>query len=122
MWFGKIAIILWLFSIFSLFFGYYLNTIFNDPTLTASPDANYLAMKTLADSFKLNQQVNTSLIFGDFIAGATVLFGLISGSTVTAMLTMGIPQFDVSMQLAFELLWASSNIFLWVYIIANRSV
>lgn len=122
MWFGKISIIMWLFAVFALFFGYYLNTFFNDPTLSSHTNANYQALQTIAASFHLNTNVNSAFVFGDFVAGGTVLFGLLTGSVITNLMTMGIPQFDASMQLLFQVIWASSNIFLWIYIFANRSV
>src|SRR5574337_317162 len=122
MWFGKLSIIMWVFAIFVLFFGYYLNQFFNDPILANHTNANYAALQTIAASFHLDQSINSALVFGDFIAGVTVLFGLLSGNVITDVMTMGIPQFDVSMQLLFQVIWASSNVFLWIYIVANRSV
>lgn len=122
MWLGKVAIICYVFSLFVLFFGYYLNTIFQDPVLTANTNITYNALNTLAASFALNQQINTSLIFGDFIAGLTVLFGILTGGPITELMTLGIPFMDGSIQLLFRIVFALSSVLLWIYIVANRSV
>lgn len=122
MWLGKIAIIMYVFSLFTLFFGYYLNQIFQDPILTANTNITYNALTTLASSFALNQQINSALIFGDFIAGVTVLFGILTGGPVTELMTLGIPFLDGSIQLLFRLIFALSDVLLWIYIVANRSV
>lgn len=123
MWLGKIAIICYVFSVFILFFGYYLNAnIFNDPVLNANTNITYNALNTLAASFALNQQINSSLIFGDFVNGMIVLFGVLTGGPITELMTLGIPFMDGSIQLLFRVIFALSSVFLWIYIVANRSV
>lgn len=125
MWLGKIALIMFMFSVAMLFTGYYLNTIFNNPTLNANTNVSYNALNTLAGTFRLNQGVNTSLIFGDFTAALTVLFdpttGILFGGTITNAFSL-IPYVDVSIQLFIRIIWAATNIFLWIYIVANRSI
>lgn len=124
MWAGKIAIILYMFSISVLFFGYYLNTYFNNPNITNTQYFGgnpYNALNTLANSYHINQQINTSLIFGDFIAALTVLFGILTGSTISGMTTM-LPFVDTSIQLLVQIVFSLSSVLLWIYIVANRSV
>ena len=125
MWYGKIAIIMFLFSVGMLFAGYYLNTIFNNANLNANTNVSYNAINTLANSFHLNQGVNSSLIFGDFIAALTVLFdpttGILFGGTITSAFSL-VPYIDFSLQLLIRIIWASSQVFLWLYVVANRSL
>ena len=136
MWFGKVAIIFYIFSVGALFSLYYVNTIFNDPTITNASTTctwglsanqfspfsctSYQALSVLAGTYKINQQVNSSLIFGDFIAGLTVLFGLLTGQTIANMIT-AIPFFDASWTLFANLMFTFSSVCLWIYIVANRS-
>lgn len=112
---------MYLFSIGSLFFGYYLNTAFQDPTLTANNNITYSALHTLAGSFAINQQVNSALIFGDFIAGLTVLFGILTGATIASAFSI-FPFVDASIMMLIQIMFSLSSVFLWIYIVANRSV
>ena len=125
MWAGKIAIILYLFSVSVLFFGYYLNTYFNNPNITNTQYFGgnpYSAMSTLASSYHINQQINTSLIFGDFIAALTVIFGILTGSTISGMLSLLPWGTDTGISLLVQIVFSFSSVLLWVYIVANRSV
>jgi len=104
-----------------MFFTYYVNTIFNDPTINSNNNITYNALKTLAGTFAINQQVNTSLIFGDFIAGLTVLFGILTGATIANAFSI-FPFVDASITLLIQITFSLSSVFLWIYIVANRSV
>lgn len=113
-----------MFSVSTLFFGYYLNTYFNDAQIVGAAYYGgnpFHAMQTLANTFAVNQQVNTNLIFGDFISGLTVLFGILTGATISGMLSV-LPFVDVSIQLLVQIIFSLSSLFLWVYIVSNRSV
>lgn len=121
MWFGKIAIIMYIFSIGSLFFTYYVNTIIPLDPVTHNPNTTFSALQTLAGSFKLNQQINTSLIFGDFLAGLTVLFNIVTGTTIAQAFSV-FPFVDASITLLIQIVFSLSSAFLWIYIVANRSV
>lgn len=123
MWAGKVAIILYLFSVGTLFFGYYMNTAFNDSQINNAAYFGgnpYNAMHTLANTYAINQQINTNLIFGDFFAALTVLFGIVTGTTISGMLTL-LPFVDASIQLLVQIVFSLSSVFLWIYIVANRS-
>lgn len=122
MWYGKISIILFVFSLGILFSSYYLNQIFNDPVLSSS--ATYTSLNTIMGTFSFNQQINTNLIFGDFISAFTLLGSLMSGSVFTTSLTIiqssGFA--DLSVGLLMGLLFDSASLFLLLYIISNRSI
>lgn len=110
-----------IFSIGSLFFTYYINLIFPLASVTNNTNTSYTALQTLAGSFSINQQINTSLIFGDFIAGLTVLFNIITGTTIANAFSV-FPFVDASITLLIQILFSLSSAFLWIYIVANRSI
>ncbi len=122
MWYGKLSIILFVFSLGILFSSYYLNQIFNDPVISAS--ATYTSLQTIMGTFAFNQQINTNLIFGDFVSVFTLLGSLMSGSVFTSSLHLiqnsGFA--DVSVGLLMGLLFDSASLFLLLYIVSNRSV
>lgn len=122
MWYGKISIILFVFSIATLFMTYYVNQIFNDPFLSNS--ATYSSLSSIMGTFKFNQQINTNLIFGDFISVFQLLGSLMSGSIFTSSLTIiqssGFA--DLSVGLLMGILFDSATLFLLLYIVSNRSV
>lgn len=125
MWYGKVAIIMVLFSFATLFMMYYINTVFNVAAI--SSNWNLTKVQQLVTSFStltnLNagQNPNPSLIFGDFLVGATVLFSVLSGGGVTTIL-QGIPFFDSNIQAFVQIIYGSSCGLLWIYVIANRSL
>ncbi len=125
MWYGKLAIILVLFSFATLFMMYYVNLAFNNAAISAN--WNLVGVEKLVTSFStlsnLNagQNPNPALIFGDFLVGATVLFSILSGGGVTTIL-QGVPFFDSNIQALVQILYGSACGALWVYVIANRSI
>ena len=121
MWAGKIAIIMYLFSISTMFFTYFANQIFANATISGQGHYTYDALNTLANTFAVNQSVNTSLIFGDFIAALKVLFAIVTGQTISDAFA-GFPFIDTSVQLLMRLAFSISSVFLWIYIVANRSL
>ena len=121
MWAGKVAIIMYLFSIGCLFGGYYANQVFNNTTLNNNQALTYNSLQTLAGSFNLNQQINTNLIFGDFIAGLTVLFSIVTGTTIASAFSV-FPFVGAAEMLLIQITFALSSALLWIYIVSNRSV
>lgn len=113
---------MFMFSISLLFSTYYLNQIFNDPVINSS--ATYASLQTIMGTFTFNQQINTNLIFGDFISVFTLLGSLMSGSVFTTSLTIiqssGFA--DISVGLLMGLLFDSATLFLLLYIVSNRSI
>lgn len=122
MWYGKISIILFVFSLGILFSSYYLNQVFNDPVISSS--ATYTSLQSIMGTFTFNQQINTSLIFGDFLSVFQLLGSLMSGSVFTSSLTIiqnsGFA--DLSVGLLMGLLFDSATLFLLLYIVSNRSI
>ena len=125
MWYGKLSIIMFLLS-FSLLFGmYYINTLYNVPAI--SQNWGLAQVQKLATSWSsvsnLNggNSPNPALIFGDFIVGLTVLLNILAGGGVTTIL-QGIPGVDNSVFLLVQILYGSSTVMLWIYVVAFRSV
>lgn len=121
MYFGKIAIIMYIFSIAILFSSYYMNQIFNDPILGGNDNITFTALNTLMGSFSINSQINANLIFGDFISALVVLFGIVTGSTLNHAFQL-IPFANTSILLLQGLLFDLASVFLWIFIVANRSI
>ena len=112
---------MYIFSLGSLFFTYYINLILPLPAVTNNPNTTFTSLQTLAGTFSLNQQINTSLIFGDFIAGLTVLFNIVTGTTIANAFSI-FPFVDASITLLIQIMFSLTSAFLWIYIVANRSI
>lgn len=122
MWYGKISIILYVFSVSLLFSSYYINQVFNDPVISSS--VTYTSLQTLMGTFAFNQQINTNLIFGDFISALTLIGGLMTGSVFTTSMTIiqSSGMADLSVGILMGLLFDSATLFLLIYIVSNRSI
>lgn len=129
---GNVAIMMYLFSIGMVFFGYYVNELFPTTTLSAS-STNMTGTKTqtftsetlqgLTTNFQatLQQQPNPLLIFGDFISGIKILFSVVSGIAIgDALVTSGIPFVDFHVQVLIALIFSVSSFFLWLHILTGR--
>ena len=133
MWYGKLAIIMTLFS-FSLSWGLYeMSTV-----ITAPPGGNLSwqqqHIKDMAGNYtsisNLNngQDPNPALIFGDFITGLTVLLNalavvgnsLLGGGLVSVL--QGITGIDQNIMWLIQIIYGSSEALLWVYVVSNRSL
>jgi predicted membrane-bound spermidine synthase len=105
-----------------LFFGYYVTTGFpGNNDFSHNPHFTESAISTLANSFAIKQQVNTSLIFGDFIAALKAITGIFIGAPISDALS-GLPFIDTSILFLIQIIYGSANLALWCYIIANRSI
>ena len=125
MWFGKLAVVMFIFSFATLFSTYYLNQVFNDPGINQS--TTYKSLHDLVGSFNPNISPNSTLIFGDFISAFNLLTNLMSGGVFGevfggsgVMVSSGF--FDSSLQLLMALMFDSSCLFFILYIISNRSI
>lgn len=105
-----------------LFFAYYINQYFNDPTL--NNNVTFSSLNTIMGTFTFSQQINTNLVFGDFISVFTLLGGLMTGSVFTSAMTIvqnsGFA--DASVSLLMGLLFDSGTVFLLMYIVSFRSI
>lgn len=137
MWFGKLSIILYIFSFAMVFGMYYMNlSIFHDPIITSS--VSYQSINNLVGTFAFNQNINSGLIFGDFLSVYNLLGGLMTGSATIASpfavifgggggqtgqgLIYNSGFADASVGLFMAGLFDAATLFLLLYIVSNRSV
>lgn len=88
-----------------------------------------LAQNYSSISYLNNGQLpNAALIFGDFIVGLTVLLNALAlaGNSVLggglASVLQGIPGIDQNITWLVQIIYGSSEVLLWVYVVANRSL
>lgn len=134
MWYGKIAIIMTLFSIGVSIGMYQVTTLY--PNVINSPNVAWTQqhIKDMAGNYtsisNLNngQNPNPALIFGDFIVGLTVVLNAIAvaGNAVfgggPSSVLQGFPQIDITTTWLIQIIYGLSLGLLWVYIAANRSL
>lgn len=122
MWLGKIGMIMSVWYMVLLFFGYFIGTIFATASFNTNPHYTYAALSTIANSFSsMNQGINTSLIFGDFNAALIVMKGLFLGAPITDAL-LGLPFVNSTILLLIQIIYVVCEIALWIYIASNRSI
>lgn len=130
MWFGKVAIILYLFSFAIVFSAYYLNnTTFHDASI--SQTQTYVALQALENSTYAftNHQVDSALIFGDFVHVFQFIAALFTnGMFASAFGNSGVMNqsgwggYDLSVGLFITIMFDAATTFLILYIISNRSL
>lgn len=110
---------MYIFSISLLFSGYYIDQVF---ALDLFSDATSDRLEELITGNDLpSTSFNIELIFGDFIKGAQVLFGVMTGDVITSAMHM-IPAFNDSWDYAVRILFTTSTLFLWLNIITGRDL
>lgn len=109
---------MYIFSTGLLFAGYYLDVTFDQDNFTG---ATYEALDVLAQKNDVDQTISAELIFGDFIAGVNVLFGIVTGDTLTQAFHL-LPGFNASMDLFVRLIFTLSSALLWVFVVTGRSL
>lgn len=112
---------MYIFSVFIMFMGYYTNQVFGNTAMAANSSYTYNALHTLASSYSINQSINTSLVFGDFIAGLTVVFGILTGNTISSAIA-GAPFVSADILLLIQIIFSLSSVALWVFIVAFRDM
>lgn len=115
---GKVAIIMYLFSIGILFFGYYIDYAFG---LNLWTGVTFDTLDALATKNAVDTTISVDLIFGDFIAGVQVLFGIVTGDTVSQAFGM-IPGFQEVWMILVRIVFTLSSALLWIFIVTGRSV
>ena len=110
----------------SLSFGmYYINLQYNSTFVPAY--FGLAQVQGLVANFTgVNQQTggsspNAALLFGDFLIAATVVFNSLLGGGIVAVLS-AVPNVDISVIYLIQIIYGTSSIMLWVYIISNRSI
>lgn len=126
MWYGKLSIIIYVFSLALLFGGYYANQVFNDPSLS-TPNTTYSYLSSLMNSkYRFSQSPNAALILGDFITTFQLIGSLMSGDLLSQSQTMlqgsGFGGYGEAVMLLQGLLFDSATFFLLLYIISFRSI
>lgn len=133
MWYGKIAIIMTIFS-FAVTFGMYEMSTIVTPPAGASNNWTQKMVQNLAgnyssvSNFNNGQSPNAALIFGDFITGLTVLLNAIAivGNAALgggpASILQGIPGIDQNFTWLIQIIYGSSEVLLWIYVVSNRSL
>ena len=110
---------MYIFSISLLFSGYYLDQVFG---LNLFADATSTDLETLIGGNNINgETVSAELIFGDFITGVRLLFGIMTGDVITSALHM-LPNFNDSYDYLVRILFTTSTAFLWINIITGRDL
>lgn len=132
MWMSKVAMIMTIFSFCILWAGYFTDEVSGlslftehvgvDSTGTDDACTNtYCSLDQLINRNTIEDTISVDLIFGDFIAAARVLFGVITGETLAVMIS-ALPNFDFTWQILVNFLFGVTNVFLWAYVIAGRSL
>ena len=119
MWFGKVAVIMYIFSLSLMFAGYFMETTLGDGSF--NEDSLYAQLVIISNSFNPDANISVEAIFGDFIAGVKVLFGIMTGQTI-ADAFMLFPAMSMEWLLLIRVLFTASSIFLWIFIVTGRSV
>jgi len=119
MWFGKVAIIIYIFSLALMFSGYFMESTLGDGSF--DENSLYADLDAVATAFNPNETVSAELIFGDFIAGVRVLFGVMTFQPISDAFAI-LPNMDMNILLLIRVLFGASSIFLWIFIITGRSV
>ena len=132
MWYGKLSVIMMLFSI-SLSWGMYeictLYPISNPNVAWTQSHISEMATSYAAIS-NLNggNNPNPALIFGDFISGLTVFLNalLVAGNSAfgggLSSVLQGIPGIDYNISLLVQIIYGSATVAIWIYIVAFRSI
>ena len=116
---------------------YYMNlNLFHDPIITNS--VSYQSINTLVGTFAFTQNINSGLIFGDFLSVYNLMGSLMTGSATIASpfavifgggggqqgsgLIYNSGFADASVGLFMGAIFDSATLFLLLYIVSNRSV
>jgi hypothetical protein len=119
MWLGKVSIIMYLFSIGLIFSGYYIDQVFGEDLFT---DSTSMALEELISNNDMDDEsINVELIFGDFITGVRVLFGIMTGDVLTNAF-QSFPNFNYEYSILARILFTTSTAFLWINLITGRDL
>lgn len=119
MWLGKVSVIMYLFSISLIFSGYYIDQVFAQNLFE---DSTSQALEELISNNNVeDEQITIELIFGDFIAGVRVVFGIMTGDVLTNAFE-GLPNFNYEYSIITRILFTTSTAFLWVNLITGRDL
>jgi len=119
MWLGKISIIMYIFSMSLLFSGYYIDQVF---ALDLFSDSTSAGLEDLIGRNDISSEsISAELIFGDFITGVRVIFGILIGQSITNAFHL-LPNFNIAWDYLVGILFSVSTLFLWINLITGRDL
>lgn len=115
---GKIAIIMYVFSLGLLFSGFLIDEMYGQNLFVG---VTYDSLDEIASKNVVDEEISVDLIFGDFVAGVRVVFGIVTGDTIAQAFAL-IPSFSEAWMLLVRLIFTISSAMLWVFIVTGRSL
>jgi len=116
---SQVSIIMYLFSICLTFSGYYIDQVFAQNLFNDYTSETLESLITRNNV--LDETITIELIFGDFIAGVRVIFGIMTGDVMTNIVE-GLPNFNYEYSIIIRLLYITSTAFLWIKIVTGRDL
>ena len=110
---------MYIFSISLTFSGYYIDQVFATnlfPSVTNTILDEMIAKHNVSD-----EAITVELIFGDFITGIRVLFGILTGEAIYTALHL-LPNFNTEWDYIVGLLFVTSTLFLWLNVLTGRDL
>lgn len=107
---------MYIFSTALLFSGYYIDLAFGQNLFSGT---TYDSLEALINKNNVNENISADLIFGDFIAAAKVILGIVTGDTISNAFN-SLPNFDDVWLILIKLLFTLSSALLWGYLVAGR--
>lgn len=110
---------MYIFSISLTFSGYYVDQVFATnlfPSVT-----NTLLTELTESNNVVDETISVELIFGDFVTGVRVLFGILTGEAIYTALHL-LPNFNGEWDYIVGLLFVTSTLFLWINLITGRDL
>ena len=107
-----------MFCVGLLFSGYLIDLMYNENLFSS---VTYDSLDEIASRNVVDEEISIDLIFGDFIAGVRVVFGIITGDTIAQAFAL-IPMFNETWVLLVRIIFTLSSAMLWVFIVTGRSL
>lgn len=126
MWYGKLAVIIYVFCFSMIFATLFANQIFQDPVYNNT--VLFTQIASISQSFQPSIVPLPELIFGDFISVFKILGTLLTGEVFLdvfgqsgILATSGVG-YSTYMIILMQLLFWSATLFFLLYIISFRSI
>ena len=109
---------MYIFSISLTFSGYYVDQVFGTSLFPITEDD----LDTLTERHNIaDETISAELIFGDFITGIRVVFGILTGQSITNALNL-LPNVNMAWHYIAGLIFSVSTAFLWLNILTGRDL
>lgn len=109
---------MYIFSVSLLFSGYFIDVAYG---LDLFGGITFDALDEIASKNVVDEEISIDLIFGDFVAGVRVVFGIVTGDTIAQAFSL-IPSFNETWMLLVRIIFTLSSSMLWVFIVTGRSL